>query len=160
MGDARRFSLFADLCSRNLRKAMRVADVAGGKGHLQAALRELGFSDVTSWDRVKKYAGNRRGYRWGLFDYREAPDYDAVVAMHPDGGTDHAVMYGVERRVPVVVCPCCAIPSASNYWGPKRHQDWVEHLVGLGKRGGMRVTRTSLPMRGRSEVLIMVPERR
>lgn len=159
MGDSRRFDLFARVVARNVGTSARVADVAGGKGHLQAALRQLGFSDVTSWDRRPRYAGNRRGYRYGYFDHSTAPEYDAVVAMHPDEGTDHALLYAAERRVPAVICPCCVRPSAAAYAGPGKYHAWVAHLVRLAERGGLAVTATTLPMSGRNDVLILKPRR-
>lgn len=159
MGDSRRFDLFGALCARNLNPSMRIADVAAGKGLLRANLYQRGFKNVVSWDKRKRMARPRSGYRYGYFDYRSAPDYDAVVAMHPDEGTDHAIMYGVERRVPVIVCPCCVKPSANVYWGTHTYQDWIHHLRLLAEHGRMEVTETALPMNGRSNVLILRPRK-
>jgi hypothetical protein len=160
MGDSRRFDLFGAVVARNLDRAMSIADIAGGKGLLRANLYERGFRNVTSWDKRRRYAKGRLGYRFEYFDHRTAPTYDAVVAMHPDGGTDEAIVYAGERRVPAIVCPCCAIPSAATYWGARgSYSQWMTHLVRLAERVGLEVTRTALPMTGRNQVLILRPRR-
>ena len=158
MGDPRRFELFGDLCAQILRPEMQIADVAGGKGRLRGSLYLRGFRNVTCWDRRKHYARGRRGYQYGHFDHRTAPAYDAVVAMHPDGGTDEAIVYAGERRVPAIICPCCAIPSATGFWaGKSDYEDWMLHLTLLAEHHGLQVTETTLPMQGRNRVLILRP---
>ena len=159
MGDSRRFDLFGALIARNLHREMHIADIAAGKGFLRANLYERGFRSITSWDKRPKQAKNRSGYRYGYFDYRTAPDYDAVVAMHPDGGTDQAIFYAGQRRVPAIICPCCAIGSATVYWGPRgQYQAWIAHLLKLAEKLSLEVTHTALPMTGRNEVLILRPQ--
>jgi len=156
MGDSRRFDLFSKLISEYVPKDFKVVDVAGGKGYLQAAMRQLGYKNIVSWDKRKKYASNRRGYRYGYFFYTTNEQYDAVVAMHPDDGTDHAIMYAVKNRVIAIVCPCCIKPDACAYWGPKAFGEWKQHLVGLGK--DMVVKKKRLRMNGKNEVLIFIPK--
>lgn len=162
MGDSRRFSLFADLIASNWPASRFVCDVAGGKGYLQAALYGHGFRNVISWDKRPKYSKGLRAkhYRYGYFDYRSAPiDYELVVGMHPDQGTDHIVSYAVKHRVPFAICPCCILPSAQAYFYPSNsYKHWCDHLAGLAERAGFRVTATSLPMAGRNEVLLGWPE--
>lgn len=158
MGDPRRFDTFAKLVAKHVPPTASVADVAGGKGYLQAALRQLGYRSVVSWDRRRRCATGRSGYRYGYFDHRSAPDYDAVVAMHPDEGTDQAIVYAVERRRPALVCPCCVKPSATVYWGDGNYRDWCLHLAHVAERGKMDVTWTALPIIGRSTVLILKPK--
>ncbi|MDI3467824.1 MAG: hypothetical protein OJF50_006645 [Nitrospira sp.] len=46
MGDPRRFHAFAEVIVKHLHPSMAIADVAGGKGYLQAALRERGFRSM------------------------------------------------------------------------------------------------------------------
>lgn len=157
MGDSRRFDLFGALIARNLDPAMHVADVAAGKGYLQASLRERGFRNVESWDRRRRMAKARPMYRYGYFDHRSAPDYDAVVAMHPDEATDHAILYAGDRRVPAIICPCCAKPSAAAYWGANCFRAWMDHLVALARREQLHVTLAELRMVGRNQVLILRP---
>jgi hypothetical protein len=160
MGDPRRFDLFAKLIAKHIPTSARIADVASGSGALQAALRQKGFRNVVSWDKRKRNAKTRAGYRYGYFNYENAPrDYDAVVAMHPDEATDHVILYAVKHRIPAIVCPCCVKPSACAYWGDHNEHPWVEHLRQLARKGRMEVTETMLPMSGRNRVLIMEPKR-
>lgn len=160
MGDRRRFTLFADLIARNfpaLRSAP-IADVAGGKGYLQMALRQRGWSDITSWDKRKGYSKGRTGYRYGHFNHLFAPKhYGLVVGMHPDGGTDQIIEYAIKRRVPFAVCPCCVIPTARTYRGGNDYRQWCGHLTAMAEGGGFDVMRTELPMDGRRLVLIGRP---
>jgi hypothetical protein len=132
----------------------RIADVAGGKGHLQAALRQRGFRQIVSFDKRKSYAGGRAIYRYVWFDWRTKEPFDLIVGMHPDEGTDHIVLYGREHAVPWCVCPCCVRPSGAAYGaGANDYWRWLGHLRQLG--GGPRsVHTTSLPMLGRAVVLL------
>jgi hypothetical protein len=50
MGDTRRFSLMAELIADRVPIDATIADIAGGKGGLQAELYCRGFRSVTSWD--------------------------------------------------------------------------------------------------------------
>lgn len=158
MGDPARFRLFARTVQRHFpAPGAIIADVASGRGALQSELRQLGYTRVTSWDRRRRNAGGRPCYRYGLFDWREATDYDLVLGMHPDEATDQIVRYAGERRVPFVVCPCCVLPSASSYAG-KDYEGWFWHLHALAKADGMRVAVDNLPMRGRNRLLIGWPD--
>ena len=157
MGDKSRFRLMADLIAQRISVDARVADVAGGKGGLQAEMFLRGFRSVVSWDKRPKCAGPRRNYRHGLFDYRSAPrDYDAVVGMHPDGGTDHIVAYAVKHRKPFLVCPCCVVPSASRL-EDIGYDGWVRHLAKMATDAAFKVETVTLPMIGRNLVLAGVP---
>jgi len=158
MGDSRRFDLFGALVAGNLEPGMHIADIAAGKGYLRANLYQRGFHNVTSWDKRRGCARGRPGYRYGYFDHRSAPSYDAVVAMHPDGGTDEAIVYAGERRVPAIVCPCCVVPSAATYWGSHgSYEEWMRHLSALALKLRLSVTDVNLPMVGRNRVLILRP---
>ena len=157
MGDPRRFDAFAKLIERHVHVSASVADVAGGKGYLQSAMRQRGYRSIVSWDKRKRCATGRAGYRYGWFDHRTAPAYDAVVAMHPDEGTDHAILYAIEHGVTALVCPCCIKPHATTYWGDGNYRDWCRHLSGLAARGKRRPVWTTLPIVGRSDVLIVNP---
>jgi hypothetical protein len=163
MGDSRRFSQFAEVIANNWPASHFVADVAGGKGLLQAALRRRSFTNIVSWDKRHKYAkGNRaRMYRYGLFDYRSAPrDYDLVVGMHPDQGTDHIVSYAVKHRKPFAVCPCCVLPSAQPYGGTAGYAQWCDHLIRMAESARFDVNVTLLPMTGRNVVIVGRPLKR
>ena len=158
MGDSRRFDEFAKLVARNIPREAHIVDVASGKGYLQAALHQLGYRFVTSWDKRHKNACNRRGYRYGYFDYKTASaEYQAVVAMHPDEGTDHAILYACKHRVPAIVCPCCILPHAEPFWGSYKYPLWLKHLEHLATSRGMRVQWTKLRISGRNDVMIIRP---
>lgn len=161
MGDDRRHDLFSKVVARNLdpTRVARVADVAGGKGVLSKKLRVLGFKSVVTFDKRKTSRHKRSdpAYRNYWFTADEEELFDAVVAMHPDQGTDHSILYGARRRVPVIVCPCCVLPHAEAYRGPKRFEDWISHLKKIAARGRLDVQEAQLPMRGRNLVLIMRP---
>jgi hypothetical protein len=135
-------------------RSIRIADVAGGHGKLQAALRQSGYTNVLSIDKRRKYASGRIGYRYGLFSCEVTEVFDLVVGMHPDEATDHIVIYGHERKVPWVVCPCCVRPSAYSYGDRANdYHRWMAHLRALG--GGPKKVRTfQLPMDGRNTVLV------
>lgn len=149
MGDSRRFNIFSEKIRKSLAADANIADVAGGKGYLQLALREKGFGNVETWDKRAKHVGGKR--RFEFFDWKTAPDYDAVVAMHPDEGTDHSILYAAERGVPAFVCPCCAKGSAVTYWGKNSYKTWVNHLLILAKERGLKVRHESMKFNGRDD---------
>jgi hypothetical protein len=157
VGDTRRFDVMADLVAERFpgHRSARVVDVAGGRGGLQAALRQRGFTCVTSVDVRAQYAKGRKGYRYGLFTSDYAENFDLVVAMHPDDATDHAILYAVKRDLPFVVCPCCVRPSADHNYkaGKNDYWRWADHLRLLGG-GKSKVETLTLPMSGRNLVLL------
>lgn len=147
MGDVRRFDLFAKVIAKGINKEARIADVAGGKGYLQLALKERGFRDITTWD---KRSRAKIKIRYDYFRHDIEEDYDAVVALHPDEGTDHAILYAKKRGIPAIICPCCVKPSAVPYWGSRNYSQWLDHLVKLNPN----VIFDKLKMNGRNDVLI------
>ena len=160
MGDPARFRHFARLIAELYPdRSARIADVASGKGQLQAALRQIGYVNVTSWDNRKRNATGRRGYRFGRFYHQSVSEkYDLVIAMHPDEGTDESIAYAARVRVPFVVCPCCVLPSATTFGGRQgSFTDWKRHLIGFAKSRRMIVNHSRLEFRGRNEVLHGVP---
>ncbi len=158
MGDSMRFRLFTEaIQDRFPDRDAKIADVASGKGQLQAALRQVGYRKVESWDKRPRNAKNRYGYRYGYFDYQNAPrGYGLVVGMHPDEGTDHIIEYACKHRVPFLVCPCCVMPSASKFEGIG-YEEWMRHLIGLAGTRRMEIEILSLPMEGRKEVIVGRP---
>jgi hypothetical protein len=160
MGDSRRFDLFAKLAEKHFKKDWKIADVACGKGYLQAAMRQRGFTNIISWDKRKKTASNRKGYRYGYFNWQCKEKYDAVIAMHPDGGTDHAILYAGKNRVPALICPCCAIGDAVAFWGQNKYPTWIKHLEKIANDRNLSIQKTNLtPMTGRRLVLILKPKK-
>jgi hypothetical protein len=159
VGDPRRFHFMASCISEHMPdRNMQIADVASGRGALQAAMRQLGYRHITSWDKRQRNAKTRRGYRYGWFDYRNAPrGYGLVVGMHPDEGTDHCVLYAVKHRIPFLICPCCIKPSASLYFGRHDFDGWCRHLTSLATTARFAVQVLHLKMAGRNVVLIGTP---
>jgi hypothetical protein len=152
MGDNRRFDLFASFVANKMKKDVKIADVAAGQGYLQMALREKGFKEVVSFDKRHKHCGGTRRYQW--FDYRTPEKFGAVVAMHPDEGTDHAVMYAVTHNVPAFICPCCVKPDAVTYWQSScDFHAWCKHLEKLATSHKREVTWHQLKMQGRRDVM-------
>ncbi len=161
MSDAARFHLMASLISGSFPNYQdaRIADVAAGKGYLQAALRQRGYRNIVSIDKRPSFAGPRSVYRYGWFDWRTAEKFDLVIGMHPDEGTDHIVLYGRQHGIPWCVCPCCVRPSGAEYGAGKNdYWRWLAHLRRLG--GGPSIVRSvALPMQGRNIVLTSPPLR-
>lgn len=155
MGDSRRFDLFAKLTDKHIYRETAIVDVASGKGYLQAALRQRGFSNITSWDKRKKNGKNRKGHRYGWFNWKCKEEYGAVLAMHPDEATDHAILYAGKHKVPALVCPCCVKSDAVVFWGKHTFKEWVKHLKRLADNNGLSVQEEYLPMVGKNLVLIL-----
>ena len=149
MGDSLRFEAFADFISKRLDRGLLIADVASGKGLLRESLRRRGYKAVESWD--------KRNGKNGLFHWNNAPaKYSAIVALHADECTDHAILYSVKNRVPFLVVPCCIKPSATTY-KPKSYHKWIEYLTAIGESGNMRVAQSYLSIKGCNIVLSGMP---
>ena len=158
MGDARRFDLFAGLVSAKFNdRSLKIADIAGGKGYLRAALHERGYRNITTWDKRKEMAKGRPGTKWGYFLHDTPEHYDLVLGMHPDGATDHIIKYATKHSIPFIICPCCIVPSAITYWGEYSFGAWESHLVKLAKDDGFNVSEMRLKMAGRNMVIIGNP---
>lgn len=136
MGDARRFDLMAKLVDAEFPQYTEnpVADVAGGKGYLQASLRQRGWERITTIDRRHRLAKGRPGQKYGLFTYNTVEKYSLVLGMHPDEATDHIILYAAKNFVPFVVCPCCVKPDAKVYSRNNNlgmNESWLNHLKTL-----------------------------
>lgn len=156
MGDCRRFDKFAELISKNINSDLSIADIAGGKGYMRLALQDKGICNVETWDKRHKYVGGRQ--RYGYFDWTTAPIYDSVVAMHPDEGTDHAILYAAKYGIPAFVCPCCAKGSAITYWGPNKYNAWVKHLLKLADVNGLKWNHEVMKFNGRNDFFHFYPK--
>jgi hypothetical protein len=119
MGDPNRFRCFADLIETVLpTRGARIADVASGRGKLQGELYRRGIKNVVAYDGRRRNAKGKPHARW-WFDYRTAPDeFDLVVGLHPDEATDQIIHFACEKRKPFVVCPCCVMPTATEFFFP------------------------------------------
>lgn len=168
MGDARRFKSFADLIAITIKsRDYSVVDVAGGRGSLRAALYNHGFNRITTFD-PREYSGRDKPrparvrrcdpgqkHMLRLFDWRRENGYNLVVAMHPDGGTDHSVLYAAAHKVPAIICPCCILPTAAPFTQRRSKEQWKRHLVQLAQ--GMDHRWVNMPISGDNEVLILTP---
>jgi len=160
MGDSHRFDLFARMVATNFpKKDARIVDVAGGKGYLKEALRDLGYTNVLTMDKNRKAAKKQKhlAYKYGYFNCNTQEHFDCVVAMHPDEATDHAVLYATKHRVPAFVCPCCIKPDAAAFFERYNFPNWVNHLKRLAR--GMDVQELYLKMAGKNLVLKLTPRR-
>lgn len=149
MGDPRRHSVFASFISdRWPDRSLRIVDVAGGNGHLNAELHRRGYHDVVTIDKRQKRWTARPHYRYGLFTTEMAAEFDLVVAMHPDAATDVALAGAIECDIPYAVVPCCPIPTV---WDFEKGSDWdwIKHLV---ERSGAIIEQ--LPMAGANLALV------
>lgn len=158
MGDPRRFDLFSRVISGEFSdRTLRIADVAGGKGYLQIALRERGFSRVTTFDKRHKRAGRSLDYTYRFFGESVREDFHLIVGMHPDEATDEIIAAAHRRKVPFAICPCCVRPSAYAYWGDTNSSDWRRHLSEKAASLGFEVSRYRLRMDGANHVIIGRP---
>ena len=156
MGDARRFNKFADRIAAKIKGDISIADLAGGKGFLQLALRERGLTDVETWDKRAKHIGGKR--RYDFFDWKTAPNYQAVVGLHCDEATDHAILYAAKHGIPAFICPCCAKGSAVAYWGKNSYKHWVDHLLKLADERGLQYHHESMKFNGRDDFFLFTPK--
>lgn len=155
MGDVRRFDLFGELISSHFERDCIVADVAGGKGMLQAKLRQCGFKNVVTFDKRKGRKDRptmRYEYRW--FDHRVKGRFDLLVGMHCDEATDVIITEAASRKADFVICPCCVKPSAVPFYAQHNFTNWMLHLIELSENLGFKVTTDKLKMIGKNSVII------
>ncbi len=154
MGDSRRFDIFAKFIARNFNKHMRVADIAGGKGYLNLALRQAGFENVITFD-IRNVRVRKVDYKRRLFNNSIKEEFDLLVGLHPDEATDHIIMEAAKRKIPFVIVPCCVKPDAATYWGSKSSErDWLKHLTKLAEKQGFEVIELTLKINGKNKVLM------
>ncbi len=85
MGDSKRFELFAQYIARNFSASKYPrADIAGGQGYLQQALRKLSYQVTTFDKRHKHVKSNKIQYKFKYFNSSIKEEYDLLVGMHPD----------------------------------------------------------------------------
>lgn len=159
MGDSRRFDLFAKMIAKQFpsRLYKSVADIAGGKGYLQHALRERGYSVTTFDKRNRARKVGKMRYKRRYFSDKIEDEFDLLVGMHPDEATDVIIVEAAKREVPFLVCPCCVKPSAVTYWGKHSYKQWCQHLEKLAKKLGYKTQWLMLPMNGKNKVLVGRP---
>jgi hypothetical protein len=144
VGDPRRFEAFADYVERHWpARDARIADVAGGNGGLQAALHRLGYSNVLTIDKRRRFAKSRPMFRYGLFSEDESEHFDLVLGMHPDGATEMIIVYARDHGIPFAVVPCCSVGKRTDY------PLWMGYLERLAGPHEVDL----LPIRGRNLVI-------
>lgn len=149
MADKRRFELFADFLVARFPQALRVFDVAGGEGRLNAALTGRG-REVLTFDRRAKHLPVPFAER--EFTLQEPCTAQLVVGMHSDGATRIIIEYAAHHRLPFAVVPCCSDNSMS-------YKPWMRHLAELAQGAARfaQVEEALLPMEGRARVLLGTP---
>lgn len=154
MGDSRRFQLFAQAVKRNFppREYCKVADIAGGKGHLQLALREAGYEDVTTFDlRPRRAKGVT--YKNFLFTPETKGSFDLLIAMHPDEATDVTIYAAARMNIPFIICPCCIKPTLLPKEAISKRQ-WIHQLRMYAVKNGFSCETLTLPMQGDNVVIV------
>ena len=147
MADKRRFDLFAAFLTERFGEKLRIYDIAGGMGKLNAALTKLGH-EVTTFDTRHKHEDVRYARR--IFTLVEPCEADLLAGMHPDGATRVIVEYGAKHGLPWAVVPCCSDNGLP-------YKPWMRHLAELGATLGHTVEEGTLPMEGRARVIVGVP---
>lgn len=156
MGDKRRFNVLADFIAERVPRMARIADIAAGKGHLSLALRERGFLNVVAFEPAPRGATSAVAHlplRAQPFDMDDAQDFDVLVGLHPDQATEEIVCGAGRHDVRMFLLPCCIKPTRSVMWQPHNSRGWIEHLLLLAHKHGLRPERTSLPINGRNVLL-------
>lgn len=159
MGDNRRFNLFAELISKQLPPNLykNIADVAGGKGYLQFALKQKGYKNIITFDKRKKEKRvnvNNLNYSYRFFSSNIKEDFDLLVGMHPDESTDLIIVEAIKRSIPFIICPCCVKPYAVIFNKQHNYTNWIEHLKNIATKANYDVQEFALKMTGKNIVLM------
>lgn len=159
MGDSRRFEQFAELISKHFppKYYKSIADIAGGKGYLQIALKEKGYHNIITFDKRKKKKrapfGNLN-FRYQFFNSNIKEEFDLLVGLHPDEATDVIITEAIKRNIPFIVCPCCVKPYAIMFNQQYNFTNWINHLKRIAIKAGYRIKENYLKMTGKNLVLI------
>lgn len=158
MGDPRRFTRFAELIKTQFPNAKNIADVAGGKGYLQLALKEKGYENVTTFDKRKHRCRRNIKFKHLYFSEKIKERFDLIVGMHPDEATDVIVVEASKRKIPFAIVPCCVKPTASIVHGQYNYTNWIKHLKQLAERKNFKVQELNLRITGKRLVIIGRPK--
>lgn len=161
MGDKKRFDLFVKAISKRFPSWMRVADIAGGKGYLQLALKEQGFKDVITFDcKPRKNRVRVHGVKfcWRKFDHNIETEFDLLVGMHPDEATDVIIYEAAKRRIPFGIVPCCIMPTRLLFWDKRNYRGWVKALTKMAETQNFEVEKYQLRMNGKNLALFGKPK--
>jgi hypothetical protein len=154
MSDSRRFNVVGRFFARQFPdRSLRIGDVAGGAaGFMRQVLNGLGYMGVITIDPAGLlYSGNRAQVQRCCFDAEIARKLklDAIVALHPDAATDHAVMCGL----PGVILPCCVLPNLVPVKRRLDEQAWLRHLQRLA--GARCALTTRLDIQGQNIAMVL-----
>ena len=159
MGDTKRFDAYAKYLSKNFPKQCTVADVAGGKGYLQTALRGIGFENVVTFDKRKGRKDRpKMRYQYRYFGSEVKENFDLLVGLHPDEATDVIITEAWKRKIAFSIVPCCVMPKTRTYWGAHNYSDWIKHLRTMAEGYGFRVSEAMLPISGRNIIITGRPK--
>ena len=157
MGDHRRFDLFAKKIKASFGTGHVVADVAGGKGYLNLALKENGFTKVVTYDPKSRTRIGKDNHKGACFN--ENRGFTLLVGMHPDEATDVIIDEATKAHIPFAVCPCCIMPNRFTFWENHTFTNWVKHLRSIAIKRGYEIQDLYLPMTGKNLVLVGKPRR-
>ncbi len=154
MSDSRRFNLLADFISRNYPCNTTIADIAGGKGALQIALREHSFKEVRTFDKRHKRISKKLDYKFGFFDQRVKDSFDLLVGLHPDEASDVIILEASRRKIPFILVPCCTKPNLVPTKQIGNYKAWCNHLRNLAQKNSFyEVRELSLDITGPNKIL-------
>lgn len=161
MGDDRRFQVFADMIEKQFSVSIykRIADIAGGKGYLQVALRKKGY-DVITFDKRKKEKRaqvNDLKFQYRFFSSEIKDQFDLLAGMHPDEATDVIIVEAIRRKIPFIVVPCCVKPYATVLFNRYKYPIWMNHLKNIAIKAGYDVNELHLKISGKNTAIIGRP---
>ena len=163
MGDKNRFKAFADFLLPKISKNARIADIAGGKGWLQAELRLRGFQNVCTFDRYLDTRRTKNGVSWycqSFFETDFAKDFDVLLGLHPDGATDTIIFSAAKYEKKFCLVPCCLTQNQIPFLRPRKIKGidafdiWCEHLISSAHVLGMQTKVDFLPISGRNKIIM------
>lgn len=158
MGDRRRFDIFAKAIAKRYPLWFRIADVAGGKGYLQLALKEQGFKDVTTFEpKVRKQRMRKGKFCWREFNNNIENEFDLLVGLHPDEATDVIIIEAAKKRIPFAIVPCCVKPTYIVWLKNVKFSTWIKHLQVLAEKNGFETELFKLKMNGKNVAIFGRP---
>lgn len=150
MGDSKRFKVFSIEIFKKFppKYFNRVADIAGGKGHLNYELKQKGYK-VTTFD---KRNNNRSGVTFvkKYFNDKVKSIFNLLTGMHPDEATDIIISEAAKRKIPFVIVPCCTMPIVSKYYGNLSYQSWVHDLDMYARKIGFITQKKQINITGKN----------
>lgn len=157
MSSPRRFEITAINISKQFpNREICIADIAGGKGYLNLALKEIGYNNVISFDKRSRHVHkNKINFQYRLFNIDMAKDFDLLVGLHPDEATDLIIKAGSIYKKSFFIVPCCIMPNTVQFWDKYKFPVWIEHLKKYSiKLGYNNIQEIQLKFDGRNIALV------